>query len=91
LFNEDELEDDDYDINENLESEIVEVDQIPQHEVYVLIMTNDIDLSEPIFNDESEEIEDKVNEKSNINNSELSEDENEFDIDEILANTSFKY
>jgi hypothetical protein len=91
LFNEDELEDDDDDHN-NLESEIIEADQIPQHEVYVLIMANDIDLSESVFNNESDETNDdkllKANEKSNTNSS---EDENEFDINEIIANTSFKF
>jgi hypothetical protein len=91
LFNKDELEDDDDDHN-NLESEIIEADQIPQHEVYVLIMANDIDLSESVFNNESDETNDdkilKANEKSNTNSS---EDENEFDINEIIANTSFKF
>ncbi|PKK74277.1 hypothetical protein RhiirC2_774961 [Rhizophagus irregularis] len=65
------------------ESEIVEA------EVYVLIMANNIVLSEQVFNDESDETEDsKTNEKLNINNS---EDENEFDINEIIDNTSFKF
>ncbi|PKY42792.1 hypothetical protein RhiirA4_456651 [Rhizophagus irregularis] len=52
--------------------------EIVEAEVYVLIM-------EPVFNDESDETEDsKTNEKLNINNS-------EFDINEIIDNTSFKF
>jgi hypothetical protein len=55
-------------------------------------MANDIDLSESVFNNESDETNDdkilKANEKSNTNSS---EDENEFDINEIIANTSFKF
>jgi hypothetical protein len=87
LFNEEELEEDDnYD---NLESEIVEADQIPQHEVYVLVMINDIDLSEPVFDNESNEINStRANEELITNDS---ENENEFDINEIITNTSFKF
>ncbi|CAB4431117.1 unnamed protein product [Rhizophagus irregularis] len=87
LFNEEELEEDDN--YNNLESEIVEADQIPQHEVYVLVMANDINLSEPVFDNESNEIDStRANEELITNDS---ENENEFDINEIITNTSFKF
>jgi hypothetical protein len=88
LFYENELEEENQD-NDNLEGEIIEVDQIPQHEVYVLIMTNDIDLTNSVFNNETE---DKTDDELDINNNEdKNEDENkdDFDINEIIVNTSF--
>ena len=79
LFNENELEEEEQN-NDDLGSE--EANQIPQHEVYVLIIARDIDLENPVFNDE---IEDKA---SDTNNKE-DEDEDEFDINEIIDSTSF--
>jgi len=93
LFNQDdELEEEDQNDN-NLEIEIVEEDQIPQHEVYVLIMAKDINLNNPVFNDD--EMEDNLENESDIGDKEELEDKEEeneeFDINEIIDNTSFDF
>jgi hAT family C-terminal dimerisation region len=80
LFNENELEDDDQ--NDDLENE--EVDQIPQHEIQVLIIAKDIDLENPVFNNEIEDKASDTNSKEDEN-----ESEEEFDINEIINNISF--
>ncbi|RGB22021.1 hypothetical protein C1646_776803 [Rhizophagus diaphanus] len=87
LFNEEELEDNDN--YNNLESEIVEANQISQHNIYVLIMANDIDLSEPVFDNESNKIDGTRANKELITNS--NENENEFNINKTIVNISFKF
>ena len=87
LFNDDELEEEEEEEdNDNLENESIE-DKIPQHEVYVLIMTKDIDLTNPIFDNESED-ESDTNDKENENDDDEDDDE-EFDINEIIADIVF--
>jgi len=85
------FEDDKLDLLEEedgLDLEIIDEQEIPQHEVFVLIMTNDIDLTNPIFNTNEEESEDENSDNSN--NREIEEpEEEEFDIDDILKNVSF--
>jgi len=82
LFDEDELEEDKQD--NNLEFEILSNEEIPQHEVVVLIMTNDIDLT--VFDNESE---DTNNELELLDKESDKEDLEEYDINEIINNVSF--
>jgi hypothetical protein len=82
LFDEDELEEDKQD--NNLEFEILSNEEIPQHEVVVLIMTNDIDLT--VFDNESE---DTNNELELLDKDSDEEDLEEYDINEIINNVSF--
>ena len=72
-------------LDDNLE--IIDEKEIPRHEVFVLIMTNDIDLTNPIFNTNEEESENENIEDLNSNKSETEEEE--FDINEILKDVSF--
>src|SRR5271163_4785613 len=48
LFEDDELDLLEDELDDNLE--IIDEEEIPRHEVFVLIITNDIDLTNPIFN-----------------------------------------
>jgi hypothetical protein len=73
-------------------SEIVDEKDIPQDQVYVLIMANDIDLTNSVFNvnndDEDDEIDNSSDSKSENNEADDNNVE-DFDIDEILNNVSF--
>lgn len=90
FFNNDELEVNNQ--NSNIEYEVVDIDEIPQNEVYVLIMARDIDLT--VFDNEVEGTQniddnnqlDNENEKNNDDDDDNTE---EYDVNEIINNVSF--
>lgn len=90
FFNEADNELEDNNQNNNIEYEIV--DEIPQDEVYVLIMTRDIDLT--VFDNEIEDNQDiqNIDDNNNLDNENEkndNDDTEEYDINEIINNVSF--
>jgi hypothetical protein len=82
LFSNEEEEDDDDDVDD-LEVNRIE---IPQNEVYVLIMAKDIDLNLFSNNDDTEDL--NTNKDDKEKDVESSDNEEDFNMDEIIASTS---